>query len=86
MQDTCLIAEHTVITIAATILEISVGIATPAVPIRNPNTRIAFPVTLIAFIKSDTRIDTCEFPIARKIAAPPLYNAINGIEAVTISR
>ena len=38
------------------------------------------------FIKTDTCIDTLEFPIARKIAAPALYSAINGIDAVTIIR
>ena len=27
-----------------------------------------------------------ELPVARKMAAPPLYNAINGIDADTINR
>ena len=38
------------------------------------------------FITMDTCMDTLEFPITRKIAAPALYRATKGMDAATISR
>ena len=72
------------ITTAATVRDSSVGMAAPRTSMPKPKIRIAFPPTLMPFMSSDTSRETSERSIVRKIAAPPLYRAMPGMDAMTM--
>ncbi len=74
------------ITTAEVIRAIRAATPTPLVPQFRPKTNRAPKAMLTVFISRDTLRVTLDLPMVRKIAAPPLYRAIKGIEAATITR
>ena len=78
------LASSSRMTAAATVRDTSVGIATPATSIWKPKMRTASPVTLMMFIRTETLKVTRDLLMALKTAVPPLYRAMEGIEAMTI--
>ena len=56
------------------------------IPIAPMKISRAFPPTLMTFIIMEIFMETEEFPMTRKIAAPALYSAMNGMDASTIKK